>query len=209
MNQKTSAEFKPNANKPEEKTETVVELSPTEMPPVQRDLDSVREIIFGNQIRNYNARFQKIDRELEHLQRLIDERFTDLDSKLTHKVEALNTEISEGIRGIDRNLNERINQAISSKEKENQHALSTWIDTFVQEVQGKIDRINSNYATQIGELRDGMKHNYETLKTEIISQTDGLEATKLNRFALAESLIALGMRLKDKNLSDEFNTQIS
>ena len=37
----------------------------------------------------------------------------------------------------------------------------------------------------------------------------GLEATKLNRFALAESLIALGMRLKDKSLSDEFNTQIS
>ena len=209
MNQKASAEFKPNGNKPEEKTETVVEPSPTEMPPVQRDLDSVREIIFGNQIRNYNARFQKIDRELEHLQRLIDERFTDLDSKLTQKVEALNTEISEGIRGIDRNLSERINQAISSKEKENQHTLSTWIDTFVQEVQGKIDRINSNYATQIGELRDGMKHNYETLKAEIISQTDGLEATKLNRFALAESLIALGMRLKDKSLSDEFNTQIS
>jgi len=209
MNQKTSAEFKSDANKSEEKTETIVEPFPTEIPPVQRDLDSVREIIFGTQIRNYNARFQKIDRELEHLQRLIDERFADLDSKLTQKVEALNTEISEGIREIDRKLNKRINQAINSKEKGDQRALSTWIDTFVQEVQGKIDRIDSNYANQIGELRDGMKHNYDTLKTEIISQTSGLEATKLNRFALAESLIALGMRLKDKSLSDEFNTQIS
>ena len=94
MNQKTSAEFKPNANKPEERNETVVELSSTEMSPVQPDLETLREIVFGNQTRNYNARFQKIERELEHIQRLIDERFADLDSKLTQKVEALNTEIS-------------------------------------------------------------------------------------------------------------------
>ena len=60
---------------------------------------------------------------------------------------------------------------------------------------------------QIGELRDQMRRNCDTLRNELIAEADTLDESKMDRINLAESIIALGMKLKDEDLLKRLNVQ--
>ena len=57
-------------------------------------------------------------------------------------------------------------------------------------------------------LREQARRNQESLRTELTSETETLETTKVDRLTLAETLIMLGMKLKDDDLLGEFGINL-
>ena len=200
MNKADSNEQDPTVDELDEDTETTIGASKTTL--------EIRDIILGPTIRQHNKRFRAIDRELERSRQLSEERHTELETKLNQKYEELHSEIHKSLRDIDKQLNERIDQ-ISNKGEIDHRKLSTLIDTLGQELQEKVDKMSSTQSNEIGEVRDQMRRNYDTLRSELVGETDDLDERKLDRFTIAESLIELGMKLKDENLLDELNTQLA
>ena len=48
------------------------------------------------------------------------------------------------------------------------------------------------------------RRNQEALRADLTSETETLEATKIDRLTLSEALITLGMKLKEDSLFDQF-----
>ncbi|MYB01112.1 hypothetical protein F4X90_15780 [Candidatus Poribacteria bacterium] len=46
------------------------------------------------------------------------------------------------------------------------------------------------------------------MRADLTSETETLEATKIDRLTLSETLITLGMKLKEDNLFDEFGMDL-
>jgi hypothetical protein len=82
--------------------------------------------------------------------------------------------------------------------------LSTLVDEFAREFQAQIDRLSDE--TKL--LREQTRRNQDALRADLTSETETLEATKIDRLTLSETLIALGMKLKEDNLFDEFGVDL-
>jgi vacuolar-type H+-ATPase subunit I/STV1 len=198
-------EQKANVDKRNNETETELGVLTAADDSSPRDLHSLREIIFGPLVREYAAKFRAIDGELERLEQASEERYVDLSAKLDQKFAELSDEIHKKLRELDKQINDRVEQA-ASKGESDLRKISTLFDNLAQELREKLEKVTHSQASQLSELREQLKRNYDTLRSELVAETDALDERKLNRYAIAESLIELGMRLKDKNPLNELNT---
>jgi ElaB/YqjD/DUF883 family membrane-anchored ribosome-binding protein len=68
-----------------------------------QEVDRIRDIIFGPQMRNYEQQFQAVERDLERLQQEIDrltEQLADQDSSQTKKLQNLRREMRQADDGL-------------------------------------------------------------------------------------------------------------
>lgn len=158
--------------------------------------DAIREVILGPKLREDENRFRVIESNLGQLQQSIDELAQVVESKLNNKINELDTDLHNELREFENRINEQINQVINEVIAD-ARKISILADTLVQEVQEKIDKLSNSQAAQIAELRDQMMRNCDTLRSELITETDTLDENKVGRLTLANDLIALGMKLKE------------
>ena len=158
--------------------------------------DAIREVILGPKLREDENRFRVIERDLGQLQKSIDELAQVIESKLNNKINELDSDLHNELREFENRINEQINQVISEVIAD-ARKISILADTLVQEVQEKIDKLSNSQAAQIAELRDQMLRNCDTLRSELITETDTLDENKVGRLTLANDFIALGMKLKE------------
>jgi gas vesicle protein len=171
--------------------------SPTrETSPPAETADTIREVILGPKLREDEKRFRMIESELEHLHQLFKELSLDVETKLNHRIEEIDADLRKELREFENQINEQINQLVSEVMADSRK-ISIMADTLSQELQGKIDKLGDTHAAQIGELRDQIRRNCDTLRNELITETDTLDENKISRVTLADDLIALGMKLKD------------
>lgn len=186
-----------------EDEQTTIAPSPTsELLPPAETADAIREVILGPKLREDENRFRMIERELEHLHQLFKEYTLDIETKLNNRIDEFNADFRKELREFENQINERIDQVVSEIIADSRK-ISILADTLPQELHEKIDQLSSTHADQIGELRDQMRRNCDTLRNELITETDTLDENKISRFALADDLITLGMKLKDGGNLDE------
>lgn len=83
-----------------------------------QEVDRIRDIIFGSQMRDYEQRFQMILRDLERLQQEIDrlsDRLAEQDSEQSKKLERLRKESREADEALRRALRETAQQLTNDK----------------------------------------------------------------------------------------------
>lgn len=179
----------------------------------------LRDSIVGRYIRSYNKRLRTLNHELEELRRLLEDRFAGVDRRVTQEV----TEIKTGIRSlapkdtaddlgltlekieglIDAKLDARLDGMTARGEADLQK-LSTFINEFANDFQEQIDRLSN----EVRLLREQGRRNQEALRTELTAETETLETSKVDRLTFAETLIMLGMKLKDEDLLNEFGIDL-
>ena len=192
----------------------------TEEDPARDQLEAqLRDSIVGRYIRSYNKRLRTLNQELEDIRQQIDDKLARIDRSITEEIAEVKTDIRsmsdkaggedlgltlEKIEGlIDAKLDARLD-GITARGEADLQKLSTLINDFASEFQKQIDRL-TNEATL---MRDQARRNQESLRTELVSETETLETTKVDRLTLAETLIMLGMKLKDDDLLDEFGINL-
>ena len=191
-----------------------------EVEPAREQLEAhLRDSIVGRYIRSYNKRLRTLSQELEKMRQQVDDKLTRIDQRVTQEIAEVKTDIRslsakldsedsgvtlDKIEGlIDAKIDARLD-GITSRGEADLQKLSTLINEFAHEFQTEIDRLSNE--TKL--LREQARRNQEALRTELISETETLETTKVDRLTLAETLIMLGMKLKDDNLLDEFGIDL-
>lgn len=179
----------------------------------------LRDSIVGRYIRNYNKRLRTLSQDLEKARQQVDDKIAAMEQrfigeiadvkadirKLSDQLESdnvlLTTDKVEAV--IDTRIDAKLD-GITSRGEADLQKLSTLVDEFAREFQAQIDRLNDE--TKL--LREQTRRNQEALRADLTSETETLEATKIDRLTLSETLIALGMKLKEDNLFDEFGVDL-
>lgn len=107
------------------------ELNPAPAPDADRNVDQIRDILFGGQMRDYERRFgelaQRLEQESARLREDLDRRLGALDSRLDEQVERLARQLkqenADRTRALD-DLESRLLQAARTQRDEVQAALA-------------------------------------------------------------------------------------
>ncbi len=192
----------------------------TEAEPTREQLEAhLRDSIVGRYIRSYNKRLRILSQELEEMQQQVDDKLTRIDQHITQEMAEVRTDVRglsaklgneesaltlDKIEGlIDAKIDARLD-GITARGEADLQKLSTLINEFAHEFQTEIDRLSNE--TKL--LRDQARRNQESLRTELVSETETLETTKVDRLTLAETLIMIGMKLKDDGLLAEYGINL-
>ena len=193
-------------------TETDLERQQLEM--------HLRDSVIGRYIRNYNKRLRTFSQELEQTRQQIDDKIRDIEKRFAQGITEIKTDLRTlsakleddnsalTLDKIETLINARIDirlDGITGRDEADLQRLSTLINEFASEFQTEIDRISNE--TKL--LREQTRRSQESLRADIASETEALETTKVDRIALSETLIALGVRLKEDNLLDELDTDLT
>ena len=192
----------------------------TDAEPTREQLEAhLRDSIVGRYIRSYNKRLRILSQELEEMQQQVDDKLTRIDQHITQEMAEVRTDVRglsaklgneesaitlDKIEGlIDAKIDARLD-GITARGEADLQKLSTLINEFAHEFQTEIDRLSNE--TKL--LRDQARRNQESLRTELVSETETLETTKVDRLTLAETLIMIGMKLKDDGLLAEYGINL-
>lgn len=192
----------------------------TEAEPTREQLEAhLRDSIVGSYIRNYNKRLRTLSQELEKMRQRVDDKLTRIDQRVAQDISEVKADIRslsaklgsedmgvtlDKIEGlVDVKIDARLD-GITARGEADLQKLSTLINEFAHEFQTEIDRLSDESKL----LREQARRNQEVLRTELISETETLETTKVDRLTLAETLIMLGMKLKDANLLDDLGINL-
>jgi exonuclease VII large subunit len=173
----------------------MAELSKEEMRERLGNIDQIRDIIFGAQLREYDNRFDKIDADLSMLQQ-------DMQVRIEQVKTVLSTEMRAAIDSFDKKV-----KSITLNTQEETADLRQQIDRINRKFSSSIEALDEAIDSQTSSLRDDLSKTREqlseetrTLKTQVFEELDRrfsmLRDVKVSRDDMAEILFELGMRLK-------------
>jgi phage host-nuclease inhibitor protein Gam len=179
----------------------------------------LRDSIVGRYIRNYNKRLRTLSQDLEKIRQQVDDKLAAMEQRFIGEIADVKADIrklSEQLENenllltadkvetlIDTRIDARLD-GITGRGEADLQKLSALVDEFAREFQAQIDRLSNE--TKL--LREQTRRNQEALRADLTSETETLEATKIDRLTLSETLITLGMKLKEDNLFDEFGVDL-
>ena len=179
----------------------------------------LRDSIVGRYIRNYNKRLRTLSQDLEKTRQQVDDKLTAMDQRFIGEIAGVKADIrklSEQLESdnllltadkvealVDTRIDAKLD-GITGRGEADLQKLSALVDEFAREFQAQIDRLSNE--TKL--LREQTRRNQEALRADLTSETETLEATKIDRLTLSETLITLGMKLKEDNLFDEFGVDL-
>jgi hypothetical protein len=159
------------------------------------NIDQIRDIIFGAQLRDYDNRLGQMESNLSLLQQ-----------DLRDRIEQMKNSLSGELRIAIESLEKKMKSAQSSTEEE------------TADLRQQVDRLNRKFSKSIQTLDEIVDAQTSALRQEIIQtqknyqdevmalrslvldelekRFSDLRAAKVSKDDLAETLLALGMRLK-------------
>ena len=179
----------------------------------------LRDSIVGRYIRNYNKRLRTLSQDLEKTRQQVDDKLAAMEQRFIGEIADVKADIrklSEQLDSdnvlltadkiealIDTRMDAKLD-GISGRSDTDLRKLSALVDEFAREFQAEIERLSNE--TKL--LREQTRRNQDALRADLTAETETLEATKIDRLTLSETLITLGMKLKQDNLFDEFGMNL-
>ena len=179
----------------------------------------LRDSIVGRYIRNYNKRLRTLSQDLEKARQQVDDKLAAMEQRFIGEIADVKADIrklteqltsdnvlltADKIEAlIDTRMDARLD-GISGRSDTDLQKLSALVDEFAREFQAEIERLSNE--TKL--LREQTRRNQDALRADLTAETETLEATKIDRLTLSETLITLGMKLKQDNLFDEFGMNL-
>ena len=171
------------------------ELSKEEMRDRLGNIDQIRDIIIGSQLREFNARFGKIETDVSLMEQEMRDRLEEVRTTLLGEIKFAAEAIDKKLKGAIASTQEEqleLRQQIDRSSKK----FSTSIENLDKDIDTQTDSIRTQMTHSIGKLQEDV----HTLRTQIFEQLDlrfaTLTGVKVSRDDMAEILFELGMRLK-------------
>ncbi|MGB7441791.1 MAG: hypothetical protein WA919_12040 [Coleofasciculaceae cyanobacterium] len=166
------------------------------------NIDQIRDIIFGSQLRDYNDRLDKIESSLSLLENDISERLEQIQNACTKQLEA-------GVESLETKINS-VNLNAENENAEIRHSVEHLNKKFSSKIEA-IDQTVKQQTTSIrdnlSDTRDRLQEDVRSLKSQVLAELEKqfstLKDTKVARDDLAEALFELGLRLKGTEFAPE------
>lgn len=169
----------------------MAELTKEEMRERLGNIDQIRDIIFGAQLREYNTRFDKLDSDVARVQQDLQERIDQVKVVLSNELRAAVEAIDKKVKSMtltaqeDRQQIDRLNQKFSAS---------------VEAVDEALDQQTTSLRNELAQTRDKLADDIRSLKSVVFEELDTrfglLRNVKVSKDDMAEILFEVGMRLK-------------
>lgn len=160
------------------------------------NLERIRDLLFGEQSRNYDGRFQQMEIELENLRRDVLSRVNELKGSLTNDLNTAIDSIEKKLKYLSATADEEFEDIRQTIDRNFQ--LSTNTLTVAEK---NLKSQTSSLQEQFSQMRSLFEQELSTLKNHLLEDLENryshLVDTKLSRDDLAEILFELCMRVKD------------
>jgi hypothetical protein len=159
------------------------------------NVDQIREILFGGQMREYSRRFAQLEERL----------VKDL-ARTTNDLEARIGSVEKFARGELQRLSEKLQQeregrlaAMQEFEEQlsrlNQH-LSAGIDRLSADTDSELTLVRQELSDEVRQMQTWLRDQQEELQGQLAQQTGQLQENKVDQSDLADVFNELGMRLR-------------
>ena len=161
------------------------------------NIDQIRDIIFGAQIREYETRFGKLESDISLLQQ-------EMRSHLEQLKVSFSTELKAGFDSLEKklklfNLN---NEEEAGDLRQQVDRLNRKFSTCVQSLDEELDSQTKSIREDISQTKVQLEEEVLALRDLVLEEIEQrfshLKQSKVSKDDIAETLFALGMRLKDK-----------
>lgn len=159
-------------------------------------MEKIRDILFGNQVRDFERRFSRME---EHLSRSA----ADLRDEVFKRLEALERffkEEIETLKGRIKNETEKRSEAekrLGDELKSSSAALSSAIQQTEERLSERSTELRQQILQQSKELSAEIQVKHEQAGRTLSQVAERLDESKINRASLAEYLVDIAMRLSD------------
>lgn len=164
-------------------------------PAADRNVDQIRDILFGGQMRDYERRFddlgQRLEAEMARLREAHEKRTAQIERRLDEQFEKLGKqlrqEIADRTQAVD-DLETRVQQAARSTRSEVNGALSA--------LEGELSATDERLRDAIAELSSALGARASEAGAALARSSAELRAEKVGREDLSGLLAELALRLK-------------
>jgi hypothetical protein len=159
------------------------------------NIDQIRDIIFGSQIRELDTRFNKIESDLSNLQQDMQHRLDQVKTVLITEMRASNESLEKKLKSL----------ALTSQEegadvRQQIDRLNRKFSANVEALDESIDKQTTSLRDDLSQTRDKLQEEVRVLKSQVFDELERrfslLREVKVSRDDMAELLFELGMRLK-------------
>ncbi|MCF2145071.1 hypothetical protein IQ276_001115 [Desmonostoc muscorum LEGE 12446] len=160
------------------------------------NIDQIRDIIFGTQLRDYENRFSKLESDISLLQQQTRSHVEQLKSNFSAELKAGFDAVEKKLKSLNittqeetldlRQQVDRLNKKFSSSVQ----SLDDALDSQTTSIRDEIFQTKAQLQDDVTALRD-------LILEEIDRRFSQLTNTKVSKDDMAETLFALGMRLKE------------
>lgn len=194
VSQKNLAQFS-NSHFSEIRGKIMAEITKEEMRERLGNIDQIRDIIFGAQLREYDNRFDKIDSDLSMMQQDMQARIEQVKTVLSGEMRAAVDSFEKKIKSITLNTQEE-----SADLRQQIDRVNRKFSSSIEALDEAIDSQTSSLRDEVSQTRERLSEETRTLKTQVFEELDRrfsmLREVKVSRDDMAEILFELGMRLK-------------
>jgi len=173
----------------------MAEITKEEMRERLGNIDQIRDIIFGSQLRDYNGRFEKIESDLALLQQDIQDRVEQLKTILTAEIKSSVENLDKKIKTLALNSQEELTDLRQQGDRLNRKFSSS-----IEALDEALDQQTTSLREELGQTRDQLQEEVRNLKNQVLEELDRrfslLTEVKVSRDDMAEVLFEVGMRLK-------------
>jgi DNA anti-recombination protein RmuC len=180
----------------------MAEITKEEMRERLGNIDQIRDIIFGAQLREYDNRFDKIESDLTILQQDIQTRLEQVKSVLTTELRTAFDSVEKKFKSLSTTTQEE-----SADMRQQIDRINRKFSTSIESLDEAIDSQTTSIRSDFSQSRDQLQEEIRSLKTQVLEELDRrfsvLREVKVSRDDMAEILFELGMRLKGSEFVPE------
>ena len=173
----------------------MAEITKEEMRERLGNIDQIRDIIFGAQLREYDNRFDKIDSDLSMMQQDMQTRIEQVKTVLSTEMRAAIDSFEKKVKSITLNTQEE-----SADVRQQIDRVNRKFSSSIEALDEALDNQTNSIRDELSQTRERLSEETRTLKTQVFEELDRrfsmLREVKVSRDDMAEILFELGMRLK-------------
>jgi vacuolar-type H+-ATPase subunit E/Vma4 len=170
------------------------------------NVDQIRDIIFGSQIKDFEEKFAKLENSMHMMESSIKKAFNEAHTKLQRETE----------RSLEA-LEKKIDNLSNSTQRE-RAKLKDLIDTTDETLQMQLSDQKDEFTTKLRILKENVSdeqnklvENMNSMKREIENllknNLDRLSDDKLSRDSMAQMLLEVAMKIKGTDMNQMLNTE--
>lgn len=166
------------------------------------NIDRIRDLLFGNDMKEYQERFENCEQRLERMESKFTQFQTEINARLNHLQSDLSTEIHSAVDSLEKKLRylslttheetSQLKQELKSLTERN----SGNIDSLAQDVEAKTNSVRGELTQTRQVLQAEVRELRERVFSELEQSFDNLKDAKISRTELAEFLFELCFKVK-------------
>ncbi|MBE9225088.1 hypothetical protein IQ264_06510 [Phormidium sp. LEGE 05292] len=171
------------------------EISKEEMRERLGNIDQIRDIIFGPQLREYDNRFEKIESDISLLQQEMRDRIDQVKTVVSTELRSAFDSLEKKLRSISLSYQEEISDLRQQVDRVNKKFTNA-----VEALDQNVDNQTNSIRKELTESRTKLQEDVRTLRIQVFEELErrlsSMRDTKVSKDDVAEIMFELGMRLK-------------